>query len=78
MIMTFNDCDTEQGVGLAERSFMCYTPARLLIAHAEKVGFEIANHYNGAGDVSWLELTKPGKIVSIRGGQTLAKIFVKT
>jgi hypothetical protein len=78
MIMTFNDCDTEQGVGLAERSFMCYTPARLLIAYAEKVGFEIANHYNGAGDVSWLELTKPGKIVSIRGGQTLAKIFVKT
>lgn len=78
LIMTFNDCDTEQGVGLAERFFMCYTPARMIVAHAERVGFEIANYYNGAGDVSWLELTKPGKIVSIRGGQTLAKIFVKS
>jgi len=78
VLMTFNDCDREQGVGLAERHFMCYTPARMLIAHAERVGFEVAEHYTGAGDVSWLELVKPGKIVTNRGGQTLAKIFAKS
>jgi hypothetical protein len=78
VLMTFNDCDREQGVGLAERHFMCYTPARMLIAHAERVGFEVAEHYTGAGDVSWLELVKPGKIVTIRGGQTLATIVAKS
>jgi hypothetical protein len=78
MIMTFNDCDRAQGVGLAERHFMCYTPARMIIAYAEKVGYEIVDYYNGAGDVSWLEILKPGRIVTYRGGQTLAKIFAKS
>lgn len=78
VIMTYNNCDRAQGVGLVERGFMCYTPKKLIIAHAESVGFECDFEYDGAGDVSWLEFRKPGKITSLRGGQTLAKIVANT
>lgn len=78
LIMTYNNCDRAQGVGLAERGFMCYTPKKYIVQHAENVGFEFAFEHNGLGDLSWLEFVKPGKIESIRGGQTLAKIVAKT
>jgi hypothetical protein len=78
VIMTYNNCDRAQGVGLAERGFMCYTPKRHIQHHAESVGFESTFEHNGLGDLSWLEFVKPGDITSIRGGQTLAKIVAKT
>ncbi len=78
LIMTYNNCDRAQGVGLADRSFMCYTPKKYIVQHAESVGFEFTFNHDGQGDLSWLEFAKPGEIESIRGGQTLAKIVAKT
>jgi hypothetical protein len=78
LIMTYNNCDRAQGVGLAERGFMCYTPKRHIQQHAESVGFESTFEHNGLGDLSWLEFVKPGDITSIRGGQTLAKLVATT
>ena len=74
-IFTFNDCDYAHGVALAERSFMCYTPSRIIRTHALSLGFEILHSYQGEGNVAWLQLKKPGEIESIRGGQSLAKII---
>lgn len=74
-IFTFNDCDWAHGVALAEHNFMCYTPGHVIKSYCEKIGFEILNVYRGQGDVSWIELRKPGTIESLRGGQTLAKII---
>ena len=73
-IFTFNDCDYAHAVALAERSFMCYTPGRMVRKHAIEAGFEIVEHYRGAGDLTWMEIRKPGEITSLRGGQALAKI----
>jgi len=78
VIMTYNNCDRAQGVGLAERGFMCYTPKRHIQHHAESVGFESTFEHNGLGDLSWLEFVKPGEITSLRGGQTLAKIVANS
>lgn len=72
-IFTYNECDREHGVQLAEQNFMCYTPGRLIRKHAEFIGFEIMTNHHGS--VTWLEIKKPGKIESIRGGQSLAKII---
>lgn len=74
LIMTYNNCDKAQGVGLAERGFMCYTPKKHITEYAESVGFEYTFSHDGLGDLSWVEFVKPGEIESIRGGQTLAKI----
>lgn len=75
---TFNDCDRSHGVALAERHFMCYTPGSMIKDHAESLGFEVSHRHIGLGDIAWLELTKPGDIKSIRGGQTLAKIVANS
>ena len=73
----FNDCDRQGGVGLAERHFGCYTPARLIYEFATKVGYEIVHQEPIDAASTWVELKKPGQLTSIRGGQTLAGIFRK-
>ena len=78
LIMTYNNCDRAQGVGLAERNFMCYTPERYIRQHAESVGFESTFSHDGVGDLSWLEFVRPGEITSLRGGQTLARILARS
>jgi hypothetical protein len=77
VLMTYNNCDLAHGVIRAEHTWMLYTPRRLIERHATELGFELVQAYDGKGDVSWLELRKPGDITSIRGGQTLAKVLVK-
>lgn len=77
LIMTYNDCDLEHGVALAEQNFMCYTPGSEIIKYAESVGYKLLYRYTGEGDLCWIELQKPGEITSLRGGQTLAKIIPK-
>jgi len=74
-IMTYNNCDRAHGVGLAERSWMCYTPQRLIVAAAKSYGLEQVSAQDAPGDVSWLEFARPGDIETLRGGQSLAKII---
>lgn len=77
LLMTFNDCDFAHGVALAEKNFMCFTPGVRIMQIAESIGFDTLDRYRGAGDVAWFEFQKPGKIQTLRGGQTLAKIIEK-
>lgn len=77
LIFTYNDCDRAHGVQLFEKSFMCYTPGHRIKNFAEDIGFDVVYQYVGQGDLAWLELRKPGEILSLRGGQTLAQIIRK-
>jgi SAM-dependent methyltransferase len=74
-IMTYNNCDRSHGIGLAERSWMCYTPQRLIVSAAESHGLELVSSHDAPGDVSWLEFARPGELETLRGGQSLAKII---
>lgn len=77
-IVTFNDCDTAGGVQLVERNFMCYTPGWIIKNLVHNLGFEIVQKYYLDTANVWLELRKPGKLNSIRGGQSLARIVAKS
>lgn len=77
VMFTFNNCDLSQGMGLAEKHFMCYTPGSRVLDMAYQIGFENLHNQQGPNDISWLELKKPGEITSLRGGQTLARICRK-
>ena len=77
LLMTFNDCDRWPAVVAAERNIMCYTPGWMVRDWAQSLGFTIEFDWNENGTWSWLELRKPGKFQSVRGGQTLAKIMPK-
>jgi SAM-dependent methyltransferase len=74
-IMTYNNCDRAHGIGLAERSWMCYTPKRLIVEAAINSGLELVSAADEPGDLSWIEFVRPGDIETLRGGQSLAKII---
>lgn len=74
LLMTFNDCDNEKAVRLAENYYACYTPGRLVRAAAERIGYEIYFVWNDNVPGTWMELQKPGLLTSLRGGQALAKV----
>jgi hypothetical protein len=77
LIMTYNNCDRAHGVALTEQNFMCYTPGSEILKTAELTGFDVTYQHTGLGDLAWMELQRPGKISSLRGGQTLAKIVAR-
>ena len=74
LIMTFNDCDREQAVMLVEQHFACYTPGYLIKDLVISLGYEILYSWNDGGPSTWLELRKPGTLVTLKGGQSLAKV----
>lgn len=75
LLFTYNNCNRWHGVALAEKSFMSYVPGHRLQINAANIGFEVIHRYDGEGDLSWIELKKPGEIESLRGGQSVAKII---
>jgi SAM-dependent methyltransferase len=77
LVITFNNCDSSKGVDLVERHYCCYTPGYLILELAKSLGYECLFTYNEDGPSTWVELKKPGTLVSLRGGQALAKIIPK-
>jgi len=71
---TFNDCDRAGATDMAERSFMCYTPGRTVLSHAQSTGFQVRQRYRMSNSTTWVELQRPGHMTSLRGGQSLAKL----
>lgn len=78
LAFTFNDCTRWGAVSLAENWFMCYTPGRLVRSLCENLGYDIVNSYIIDNATTWLEVRKPGQRISIRGGQSLARIIDKS
>lgn len=73
-VFTYNNCDYAGQVRLVEHFSGCYTPGRLIRDHAIKTGYTINFEFNETNGVNILELLKPGRRDSIRGGQTLAVV----
>ena len=74
LMMTFNDCDNEKAVRLAENYYACYTPGRMVRQIAEQIGYEIYFVWNDNVPTTWIELQKPGTLTTLRGGQALGKV----
>lgn len=78
LAFTFNDGDRSGGAANAERSWMCYVPGSMIMTFAETLGFSVSLVKHFDRSTTWLELRKPGTRSSIKGGQTLAKVFPRT
>ena len=74
LIMSFNDCDRVPGVVLVEQHLSCYTPGTTIIQMAKNIGYECLYSWHNDLANTYLEIHKPGQLVSNRGGQSLAKI----
>jgi hypothetical protein len=77
LAITFNDGDRWQAIQSVEQEITCYTPGLLIRAWAKYVGFEEIFSYHDDQFGVWLELKKPGTLISLRGGQPLAQILPK-
>jgi len=75
IIFTYNNCDVPSAVQNVENHFNCYTPGRLLKDFISGLGFELLHSTSSSSGLNWLEIKKPGKLSSIKGGQTLGKII---
>lgn len=72
VIMTFNNCDHWQAVHLVELNYCSYTPGHMMRKLVGQIGYEwlhtiAINHAN-----TWVELRKPGVMISSKGGQVTA------
>jgi len=78
MLFTYNNCNYPKGVDKVDKMHYTYTNGNTLKQFCESVGFKIVSDFDGEKEinwcVSWLELQKPGKRTTIRGGQNLGAI----
>lgn len=74
LLMTYNDCDRAGAVMLVEQFCASYTPGYLIRDLTQNIGFEQLHTWSDEGPSVWLELRKPGKVFSNRGGQVISKI----
>lgn len=74
-IFTYNNCDLPIAVENFENSYYAYTPGRTVKDMCEKIGFKVTASFDLENNVSWIEIERPGRRTSLRGGQTLAKIM---
>lgn len=74
IIFTYNDCDQSHGVINVEHKWACYQPKHKMIEMIKELGYEVVFTGDYLANLSWIEAKKPGKLTSIRGGQTVAQI----
>jgi len=79
MVFTYNNCSFPKAIDNVDEMHYTYTNGHTLKKFCKSVGFEIVSSYDGENQfvnwcVSWLEIKKPGKLTSLRGGQNLGAI----
>jgi SAM-dependent methyltransferase len=74
IIFTYNNADLPAAAAYAENYFMTYVPQSTLVPLAESIGYETVYLYNSEPAYSIIELRKPGKLSSIKAGQTVGEI----
>ena len=73
LLFTFNNCDLSRNIRTIEMGLRCYTPYRLLKPILDQIGFRVVK-LETEGD-NWLEIKKPGTLRTVRGGQTIGKVW---
>ena len=71
---SYNNCDNYKSCEMFEGHYMSYTTNKDVTTVAKKLGFEIIKSMEQPTLVSWMEIKRPGELVSNRAGQTVAKI----
>jgi len=74
VVFTFNDCDLPDHVVKYEHMHSLYTPGKKIKSICNTIGYNINYTFTLKNLVSWIEISKPGELISLRAGQTLGKI----
>lgn len=60
-----------------ETGHMSYAPRKLVVPKAEKIGYTVSGEFDFWPEVSWLELTKPGQLSTVKAHPVLGRIVGK-
>ena len=80
VIFTYNNCDYPKGIDKVDEMYYCYTTEEEMTTVCEEVGYKLVDSVTRGYDeldngISWLEVTKPGELSTIRAAQGLAQIM---
>ena len=73
LLFTYNDCDNAYNIRTFEQNFRQFTPGSILSRTAQDLGYNI--RFRTRSIHGWMELRKPGRLETIRGGQSLASVI---
>ena len=73
LLFTYNDCDNAYNIRTFEQNFRQFTPGSILSRTAQELGYDV--RFRTRSIHGWMELRKPGKLETIRGGQSLASVI---
>jgi hypothetical protein len=73
LLFTYNDCDNAYNIRTFEQNFRQFTPGSILSRTAQDLGYNI--RFRTRSIHGWMELRKPGRLETIRGGQALGRVI---
>lgn len=83
LLFSFNNCDFASSAKLAEDGRACWATTSILKDLIEKLGYEYAVTENLPTDdifdtwVSWMEITKPGLLTTVKRSQAVGQVLAK-
>jgi len=75
VMFTYNNVDITRSAKNFEAGVGSYAPLHLLLPIATTLGFQVLKTMDTKLNISWMELKKPGKSISIKHGEALAEII---
>lgn len=77
LAFTFNDCDRYGGVRSVEMGCLNFCPWTMLHSLCQEIGYEIHRKEDLNESLSWVEMSKPGTLHTVKAAQAFAKIIYK-
>lgn len=74
IMFSYNNSDRWQGAEMVENAFMCHTPKHILLPMIESLGFTVTASYDYDPTVSWVEITKLGRLSTCKAHQSMGAI----
>jgi len=72
-LFTFNDCNIAHNIRNFENNYRQFTPGDRLETIVKQLGYTVRKKTKTIH--GWMELRKPGTLITIRGGQSLARVI---
>ena len=73
-MFSYNNGERYSCAKFVEEGYMSYMPKNLLVSLAANLGFNITATFDEEDTISWIEITKPGELKTIKAHQVLGEI----
>ena len=74
MMFSYNNCDVPECADAAESGFKSFLTTRWLQVAFEKIGFEVIHFRSTSTHVHWVEIKKPGTLLTFKRHPTMGEI----